>query len=650
MSKGIRIILELLVVLILMIGFSVAWFDWNKLHDTIVDAVNDRTGRTVEIHGDIDVRLSMTPVITIDGIVLSNAEWASADEMLRLKRLRVSIRLWELLRGRVVLPLLELEQPILNLEKNSEGDVNWQFDPGLIAEAAVPETRSEFPVIGKLQIREGLMHYQDATSALDFEGEITTVAGHGGDVDDAIELTASGRLQERPFKLELRAGSLLDLRDEDQLYPVQLTLSVADTKIAIDGTIDRPLQLRGLDLTVNAQGPDLSRLYELTGAILPGTPPYKISGQLVHRDDLWQIESLHGEIGDSDIAGDFALDTGSERYRISANLHSERLDFDDLGPLIGAPPSTGPGETISEEQQAVAKKMRRKGKVIPDEAFNLDRLRDADADVRFSAREVLAPNIPLEGLDFELTLQDGVMTIEPLHLAIAGGAIAGSVILDATQKEINWQYDLALDALKIGKLADVAGAEDIAGGTLDGSIVMHSRGNSMHDTAANGDGRIELNISGGRLSSLLIEIIGLDVAESLGWLLTDADHSIPFRCAAGVLILKDGMVETEYLIVDTADTRIDAELSANLEDESYALTLHPSPKDASPFSVRAPLHVDGSFKEANVRPDVTSLGLRATAAIALGTLATPAAALLAFIEPGPGQDADCRKFSQSQLR
>jgi uncharacterized protein involved in outer membrane biogenesis len=52
MGKGIRISLKLIVVLILMIGFSVAWFDWNKLHDMIVDAVNDRTGQTVAAKGD----------------------------------------------------------------------------------------------------------------------------------------------------------------------------------------------------------------------------------------------------------------------------------------------------------------------------------------------------------------------------------------------------------------------------------------------------------------------------------------------------------------------------------------------------------------------------------------------------------------------
>jgi hypothetical protein len=63
------------------------------------------------------------------------------------------------------------------------------------------------------------------------------------------------------------------------------------------------------------------------------------------------------------------------------------------------------------------------------------------------------------------------------------------------------------------------------------------------------------------------------------------------------------------------------------------------------LSARAPLHVRGSFKDINVLPDVASLGLRAGAATVLATVATPIAALLAFIEPGSGEDANC-----SQLR
>ncbi len=36
---------------------------------------------------------------------------------------------------------------------------------------------------------------------------------------------------------------------------------------------------------------------------------------------------------------------------LKANLISHLLDFDDLGPLVGAPPKTGPGETAAPKQK-----------------------------------------------------------------------------------------------------------------------------------------------------------------------------------------------------------------------------------------------------------------------------------------------------------
>jgi hypothetical protein len=68
--------------------------------------------------------------------------------------------------------------------------------------------------------------------------------------------------------------------------------------------------------------------------------------------------------------------------------------------------------------------------------------------------------------------------------------------------------------------------------------------------------------------------------------------------------------------------------------------LRPRPKDRSILSFRTPLQIGGTFKDPSFRPDLKKLGLRGAVALALGTIAPPAA-LLATIELGPGQDSDC---------
>jgi hypothetical protein len=56
--------------------------------------------------------------------------------------------------------------------------------------------------------------------------------------------------------------------------------------------------------------------------------------------------------------------------------------------------------------------------------------------------------------------------------------------------------------------------------------------------------------------------------------------------------------------------------------------------------LRAPLWIDGTFKNPEFHPDYGRIGLRGALALALGNIAPPAA-LLATLELGPGKDSSC---------
>ncbi|HST44841.1 MAG TPA: AsmA family protein, partial [Luteimonas sp.] len=70
------------------------------------------------------------------------------------------------------------------------------------------------------------------------------------------------------------------------------------------------------------------------------------------------------------------------------------------------------------------------------------------------------------------------------------------------------------------------------------------------------------------------------------------------------------------------------------------LELRPRPKDRSFLTLRSPLVVGGSFADPSFRPDLARLGLRGAIALALGSIAPPAA-LLATIDLGGGEDSGC---------
>ncbi|HSX65210.1 MAG TPA: AsmA family protein, partial [Pseudoxanthomonas sp.] len=153
------------------------------------------------------------------------------------------------------------------------------------------------------------------------------------------------------------------------------------------------------------------------------------------------------------------------------------------------------------------------------------------------------------------------------------------------------------------------------------------------------DGDIALGMGRGQISNLLMELAGLDIAEALKFLITK-DRVIPVRCAFGDFAVSDGLMQTRTLGFDSTDTIIVGEGTINLKDESLDLLLRPRPKDRSILSLRSPLVLGGTFKNPSFRPDFKRLGLRGATALALASIAPPAA-LLATIETGPGEDSGC---------
>ncbi|WP_338016810.1 hypothetical protein [Noviherbaspirillum sedimenti] len=100
-------------------------------------------------------------------------------------------------------------------------------------------------------------------------------------------------------------------------------------------------------------------------------------------------------------------------------------------------------------------------------------------------------------------------------------------------------------------------------------------------------------------------------------------------------------MQTRTFIVDTSDATIGVAGRINLASEELALTIRPESKGVRLISLRSPLYVRGTFRKPEVGVDKGVVALKAGAAAVLGTVAMPLAALLALINPGPGQDSPC---------
>lgn len=606
-------------------------FEWNWLRRPIERIVEWQTGRSFQIAGDLDVDLGRVTTVRADALTFGNAAWSKVPVMAAVDRAELSVEMFPLIfRRETRIPRIHLTRPQLRLERGPEGTGNWVFGD------RTGERRTRYR---DLRIDDGRLLFLDPARRTDLDIRLSTLRQATPEQPSAVELKGKGRWAGNALSLRGEVGSPLALRDTGRPYRIDLRATAGPTRAHARGTLTDPFRLRDFDLQLRLAGEDMEDLFPLIGIATPPTPPYRLDGRFTRDGDTWRYDGFTGVVGDSDLAGSASVTVGRARPLLNANLVSKRLDFDDLAGFVGAPPQTGGGEASNGEQRSEAAALAADTRLLPDTPYNLTKLRAMDADVRWKAHRINAPGLPLEDMDAHLLLDAGLLRLEPLNFGVAKGDIRSQIRMDARSDTIRTQATIAARGLDLGDLFPRAELTQTAIGRIGGDIKVSGTGNSVAGILGTADGDIALGMGRGQISNLLMELAGLDIAEALKFLVT-RDKTVPVRCAFGDFAVNDGVMQARALAFDTSDTIIIGTGRISLKDETLDLELRPRPKDRSILALRSPLVVDGTFKDPSFRPDFKRLGLRGAVAVALGSIAPPAA-LLATLEAGPGEDSAC---------
>ncbi|WP_041126974.1 AsmA family protein [Xanthomonas citri] len=621
-----------------LVAIFVLLFDWNWLRGPVERAVSAKTGREFHL-GHLDVDLGRITTVRGERLSLGNASWSKRGAMAELNAAEIDVEFWPLLRGKLRLPEIRLEHPTLLLEAGNDSHPgNWVFDQS--------DGDGSMPRLGRLLVTNGRLQYIDDATRSDVDVAINSLAPPSSDQRAApIGIDGEGRWKGYPFSLKGNTASPLELSQSEHPFRIDLRGSAGATRTHVRGTLTNPFQFRVFDLQMALSGQDMEDLYPLIGVAMPSTPPYKLDGRLRRDGDVWRYEKFTGTAGDSDLSGTAEIDLRNKRPFLRADLASKRLDFDDLAGFVGAPPKTGNNESADAEQKKQAAQLATSARVLPTTPYDLSKLRAMDAQVRWRAQRINAPSWPLDDMDASLTLKDGLLRLDPLNFGVAGGDIRSTIGMDARKAVITTQLKASIRGIRLDQLFPDATLAKQASGAIGGELDLRGRGNSIAAMLGSADGSIGVGMGRGHVGNLIMELAGLDIAESLKYLLTK-DRQIPVRCIFGDFGVQDGLMQSRALAFDSTDTIIVGEGNISLKNETLDLLLRPRPKDRSILSLRSPLRIGGTFKDPSFRPDFKALGVRGAIAVALGSIAPPAA-LLATFEPGPGKDSDCGgKYAQ----
>jgi uncharacterized protein involved in outer membrane biogenesis len=211
---------------------------------------------------------------------------------------------------------------------------------------------------------------------------------------DALTVTAEGAVNDRPVRATLKAEPLAALvqRPTGPWRTLTLQLRGEDARLDAAGSVARPLEAEGFDVSFSASGANIATLLPLQGA-------WSINDRYSDQADHSVLDELKLTVGDSDIGGRVAAYPHGPRTRVVANLQATRLDLDDILP-------TGAGNTL--DAGAFDQRL---------DVGGLSRI-DLDADIRIQRLEGLAK--PMQDIRLEAHADEQRLALAPVRATLDG--------------------------------------------------------------------------------------------------------------------------------------------------------------------------------------------------------------------------------------
>lgn len=572
----------LLIVIILIAGYVVlSSYDFNKFKPQIVKAVKDATGRELFLGGDIDLKIGLSPALTVEDVRFQNASWGSRPYLAKLKRFEVQVAIIPLISGNVKIKRLILIEPDILIETDKNGKSNLEFDVPEKAEAQVSkkepadeETQLPALTFNKVKIIKGLLTYKDGITGKVQIIKLDNLKANTKGIRGSLEIEMKAHYNGEPLKLNGTLGSLTSLADPDKAWPMNVAVEIAGVSLNVDGSIIDPLKQKGINIGFKVKIEDLAKMEKLAGISLPVSGMFEASGVISDpAPKTYKVSDIKIKLGESDIKGSVELSLAGKRPMLKAVLSSQKLDLRQI--------------LVKEDEEAQKKltkgvKKAKKDKVFSDEPLPLDAFTLADGSIKINITQLLLPQLAINDLNFDMILKNGHLTLKPLKASIGGGSMEGWFDLQPKGKSVTMVAVLKIDRVNLGNMLKDLDITDKLEGNLDVEVDLKSSGSSVAELMSKLNGNISIVMGKGRVFSKYINLLGADLRANVFRLINpvgEKENFTEINCLVSRFDIKDGLADSTALVFDSSLMSVAGEGNINLATEKLNLALKPLPKE-----------------------------------------------------------------------
>jgi len=636
------------------IGFLL-FFDANDFREDIAVAVEDRTGRTLEIEGDVSLAIFPWLAVEVGRARLGNAPGFGDQPFAEFERANLSIRLIPmLLRREVAVGRAELESLRLNLVVGRDGTSNWadlvpngnDEDTADAGSAAGGGGRLD---ISGVEVIDAAIAYEDRQAGSAYR--LTGVNMKVGRISDALEpVPANGSLRfavepdgisgeievdtvvafDRDAAVVTFDGLSIDGVIEGLANsPTQLTFDTAGIEIETGpkNVSIQPVELRLLGIDVSADVEPFS----YAGEVLPRA---KISvGAFSPRSIMHLFDVEAPETADPVALSQVVIDGNAALTEASVELTGLTIRVDDttLRGSLSVPRSSAGGYRFDLSGDSIdlnrymappSEGAAGSGEAAPTE-IPADLIRPLNARGKFGLTMVRLGNLQLDNVALGLNTGGGRMRLHPISADLYGGKYAGDVRIDVASATPVLSLDEHVEAVDLARLARAMFEKENITGSISGNFKLAGRGSNIAEIQRDLGGTMDFELKDGTYE-------GTDVwyelrrARALLKKETPPEPKLPprtrFTSVSATSVVTNGVMRNEDFVaelpfmqltgagsVDIPAATVDYHLRARVLKKPEALEDATEAELTDFTKAVIPLRITGPIAKPNVKPDVEEL-------------------------------------------
>jgi uncharacterized protein involved in outer membrane biogenesis len=634
-----KIVGVLLIAVVVGAAVVLMTLDLNDWKPEIIAEVKQATGRDLIIDGDIELEISLTPAIAVNGVRFANAAWGSRRDMVKIDRLEAQVALLPLLSSVIDVQKIVLIGADILFEKNAAGEANFVFagaDKSKPSGATGGGSTSGggggvIPVVRHVTIEKAVVTYRDAASGQMISLSVDTLSLTGDGADSPLNLVFKGSYNDNPIAMSGTLGAPSTMPAGGKPFTLDLAIEAGGAKVALKGAVADPVAAQGLDIGFALDGQTLAALSALAGAPLPPLGPYSVRGRVTgDAGKALKLSGLAVKIGGSDLAGTLNVALGGAVPVIDAVLTARRLDLADF--IKPAAPASG------DAKSAAAPAPGGKGRVFPDDPLPLDGLKAVDATVKISIGSLIAA-LEATQVELGLSLKGGDLKIAPLRAVVANGTLDGSARLNAARATPALDVKLKILKFDLDKFLGDMAITDLLEGRINIIVDLKGQGASVRKIMAGLNGRTQIAMGAGRMKSTALDTFIGGPAKFLTETFTGkrSEYTV-INCMVSQFDIVNGLATSKAMLFDTDYATISGAGYVNLASEAIKLDIDPQSKSAT-VSAAVPVEIRGTL--AKPQFGVNKLAAARKIGGILGGIVFPPALIAGLAEPGTGAPTPC---------